>query len=142
MIGTLTAAPWKLATIGAGVVSLGLAGLLVAAKIENRQLTTLNSTLDDRINHPQTGYVVRLAQAHTNVETLKGEIARQNEAFRELSDADQARLRETEGKLSTALQERAKIQRQVEAFLASPPKGSTLQERVLDVDTRLLEMLK
>lgn len=138
----ITSAPWKLATIVAGVVTLGLTATLVVVKLDNRQLTKLNEQLDERINNPSTGYVARLAQANTNVETLKVELAQQNEAFKKKSESDAARLRDTEAKLAAALVERARIQRQVDAFLAIKPRGNTLEERVVDVDTRLLEILK
>lgn len=133
---------WKLAAGGAVAVTLGLAATLVVVKIDNNQLANLNAQLDARINDPSTGYVARLAQATTNVETLKAALVEQNTVYQRKSDADAARLRETEAKLAVALIERAKIQKQVNAFLAIKPRGNTLEDRVLDVDTRLLEMLK
>lgn len=139
---SLTATPWKIATVASGAVILGLVGAMVVVKLDNRQITKLNEQLDTRINDPSTGYVARLAQANTNVETLKVQLAEQNEAFLKKSNADAARLKETEAKLAAALAERAKIQRQVDQFLAIKPRGNTLEERVIDVDTRLLEILK
>lgn len=142
MIEALVSAPWKLATVGTGIVTLALAGTLAVVKLENHQITKLNEKLDARINDPSTGYAARLAQANTNVETLKVQLAEQNDAFQKKSDADTAKLRDTEAKLTAALAARDKIQRQVDAFLAIKPRGNTLEERVLDVDGRLLEILK
>ena len=138
----LISTPWKIATGAAVAATLGLAVTLAVVKIDNHQLANLNEKLDARINDPSTGYVARLAQANTNVETLKVQLAEQNEAFQKKSDADAAKLRDTEAKLAVALAERAKIQKQVDAFLAIKPRGNNLEERVIDVDSRLLEMLK
>lgn len=142
MIGAISAAPWKAATLGAAIVALGLGGMLVSEKLKSNHLATENKKLVERIDDPLTGYVVRLAQAHTNVETLKAELDRQNAAIQQQADADAAKLRDTESRLSEALKDRAKIQQQVNRMLATAPQGSTLQERVLDVDARLLENLK
>jgi len=138
----LTAAPWKLATIGAGVAVLGLTGTLVVMKAQNTQLTKVNAQLDQRINDPSAGFVARLAQANTNVATLQVQLAQQNEAYQKKALSDSERLRDTQAKLAAALADRAKIEKQVAAFLAIKPRGENLEERVIDVDSRLVEMLK
>lgn len=141
MIGLLSA-PWKIATGAATAATLALAAMLVVVKIDNHNLTRLNDQLDSRINDPRTGYVAQLAQATTNVETLKVQLAEQTDAFQKKSDADAAKLHETEARLAAALLARDKIQQQVDAFLAIKPRGDSLEARVRDVDSRLLEMLQ
>lgn len=131
--------------IGAGVAAAALltvTGFYIAAQVENRRVTELNTILDARISDPVTGYVVKLAQAETNVITVRTGLERQVAALRAAADAAEAKLHETEAALVIAQRESREAQRVAAEIMATRPQGETLEERILDVDARILESLK
>jgi len=137
-------APWKLATIGAGVVAALLGFFLISAHLENKSLNTQKAELVDRIENPQTGYVARLAQANANVIELRTAIERQNVVIRqregEAREA-QANLESLRAQLREAQARSADLNRRLQRFLATKPQGATLEDRVNDIDRRVLEDL-
>jgi hypothetical protein len=133
---------WQIGAVSAGALLLAASGFLIAAQLDNNRIAELNRTLDDRISNPVTGYVVKLAQAQTNVETVKQGLQRQVDGLKTKADADRKILAATEKKLAAAQIETAKARKLSAALLAEKPKGDTLEERVLDVDAKVLEMLK
>lgn len=133
--------PWKLATILTGVVSLVLTSLLLASYFENRNLTRQSAQMSETINNPKTGYIARLAQANTNVAQLRTSVEVQNRAYRELQSVSAARLAATERRLALAQAETRRMERNLAEFLATAPQGTTFEERVRDIDERILEEL-
>jgi len=133
---------WQIGASAAAVALLVTSGFLIAAQVENHRVAELNRALDDRISNPSTGYVVKLAQAQTNTIQVKTALERQVADLRAKAAADAARLAATEARLQAAQRETAKARRDAAAMLARPPQGDTLEQRVLDVDGRLLEQLK
>ncbi len=134
---------WKVATIGAGVISLILVSLLIASTFENRDLSNARAVLASRIDDPKTGYVAQLAQARTNEETLKLVVKRQNEAYTTLSAKSKSDLALTEAALVVAQRETKLAESRLAAFLATKPQGATLEARVRDIDERALaELIK
>lgn len=130
---------------GAGVAVVALlttSGFLIAAKVENNRVTSLNRVLDDRITNPETGYIVLLEREQTNAQTTKRALETQVADLRAAAARDAARLAETERRLSAAQRETAQARRDAARIMATPPQGDTLEQRVLDVDARLLETLK
>lgn len=134
--------PWKLATIISGFISLGMVALLATTYMENRHLVSQNLQMDQKINDPKTGFVTRLAQANTNIEQLKVSIDRQNQAYASLQAESAARLRETERRLVMAQSQTRAVEARLNHFLATGPQGTTLQERVEDIDARILTELR
>lgn len=134
---------WKIAT-GIGLaICLVLSGCLVASYFENRKLTSQREALSEQINDPRTGFVVRLAQANTNVETLKTALNTQRQSF-EIKAAERERvLASTARQLAVAQQATHTMQLKLDRFLATKPRGATLDERVRDIDQRgLAEMVQ
>ena len=141
MLKSLFSTPWKLATIGAGILSLVLVSLLMASGFENRDLTRQRTELANRINDPKTGFVVRLAQAQTNVETLKVALETQRASFKKESDKQNLALRASEQRLATAQRETRAMEVKLQRFLATKPQGDTLEDRVRDIDERAMTEL-
>ena len=133
---------WQIGASAAVVALLTVSGFLVAAQVENHRVTELNNVLDARISDPVTGYVVRLAQAQTNAITVTTALERQVADLKAAAAAADARLRETEANLATAQRESREARRQAAQILNPAPRGDTLEDRVLDVDARILDSLK
>lgn len=133
---------WKIATGGAAVLSAILSVLLGIVYMQNRDLTHQRSELSKSIYDPVDGYVTRLAQANTNVETLKAVISEQNVAYENLSRASEAKLRAAEAQLAKIQSENKAIEKKLQGFLTTKPQGATLEERIQDIDRRaMLELL-
>lgn len=133
---------WQIGGVAAGVLLLVASGFLIAAQVENSRVTELNRALDDKITNPTTGYVVKLAQAQTNVITVKTALERQVSDLKASAERDRLRLAATEARLQAAQRESAQARRDAAKILATPPQGDTPVERYDDVDARLLEQLK
>lgn len=129
---------WRIATGAAAVIALAMMALLMSSYFTNRELTQQRDVLANRINDPKSGYVAQLAQARTNVEQLKVAVAVQNAAYDKLSAESAARLAESKRQLAAAQAETKVIERKLAGFLATKPQGSTLEERVRDIDRRAL----
>lgn len=134
----LSAPLWKIATIGTGILTAILAGLLIKSYFENRELTQQRSALYAEINDPKTGYVVRLAQETTNVETLKVALDTQRRSF-EVKAAERASvLANTQRQLADAQARTRTMQLKLDRFLSTKPQGATLEDRIRDIDRRAL----
>ena len=131
--------PWKLATGVAGILSLVLISLLMSSYFEKRDLMDQRTELTRRIDDPETGYVAQLAQARTNVETLKVALAGQNKKYQDLSKESQARLAAAEARLTAAQAQTRVMERKLNSFLATKPQGDTLDARIRDIDQRFLQ---
>lgn len=141
LLAPFTGQLWKVATGGAALVALVLSALLLSSYFENRNLVTQRNTLTASINDPKTGYIAQLAQARTNVETLKVEVASQNAAYTKLSADSQARLAASEKQLAAAQAQTRAMEKKVDGFLATEPQGATLEDRIQDIDNRALQEL-
>jgi len=142
MIDKLLAVPlWKITTIVAGIACAVLIYLLAVSGIENRGLAAARTELASRINDPKTGYVVRLAQAQTNVETLKVALDTQRTSFQTESARQNEALRASEQRLAAAQAQTRTMETKLARFLATAPQGATLDERVRDIDQRILSEL-
>lgn len=139
MTNPFTGQLWKLATGAAAVALLVLGFMLTTSYLQNRDLSKQRDVLSARINDPATGYIAKLAQARTNVETLKVEVERQNAAYDKLSVESQAALKAAQARLAAAQAETRALERKVAGFLATAPKGATLDERVRDIDERAMK---
>lgn len=133
---------WQIGASVAVVALLTVSGFLVAAQVENHRVTELNNVLDARISDPVTGYVVRLAQAQTNAITVTTALERQVADLKDAAAVAEARLNQTEANLAAAQRESREARRQSAAIMATRPQGDTLEDRVLDVDARILETLE
>lgn len=130
---------WKIATGGAAILAVILSSFLLSKTLENRDLTSQRNKLSQQINDPKTGYVAQLAQARTNEEQLKTAVARQNVAYAELSRTSAARIADSERRLAIAQSATRTLERKLNGFLATGPKGTTLEDRVRDIDDRALK---
>lgn len=135
----LFSAPWKLATIAGGLVSLVIGGLLITSYIENREISKQRDELQRSITDPETGYIARLTQAKANVVELNAALETQNAKYRQLSAESAAALEASRRRLLAAQRERDQLQSRLDTFLAQPIEGETLEERVLDVDRRAMK---
>ena len=140
-LNPLAAPAWKLATVAVGIACAILIALLTYAGIENRGLAAARTELASRINDPKTGYVVRLAQAQTNVETLKVALETQRASFQTESARQNVALRASEERLAVAQAQTRTMETKLARFLATAPQGATLEERVRDIDQRILSEL-
>ena len=142
LLDTVTGWKWKAAGIGAVVILAVASFFLLQAQMENRSLTKLNNQLDARINNPATGYVVQLAQANTNVATLKTAVERQNVTIRTNAATADRQMVALNVALAGAERRNVGLRADAARILATPPKGNTLEQRVLDIDKRVLETLE
>lgn len=140
-MGFVTAPLWKIGTIGAGVICAVLMFFLATSASENRELTKQRTALSDRINDPKTGYVVRLSQAATNVETLKVALETQRKSFQLKESERNLALAASERRLAIAQAETRGMEVKLSRFLATKPQGSTLEDRVRDIDARAMTEL-
>lgn len=142
LLDTVTGWKWKAAGIGAVVILAVASFFLFQAQMQNRSLTKLNTQLDARINNPATGYVAQLAQANTNVATLKTAVERQNVTIRTNAATADRKLAALNVALAGAERRNVGLRADAARILATPPKGNTLEQRVLDIDKRVLETLE
>ena len=140
-MGFITAPLWKIGTVGAGIVCAVLMFFLATSASENRALTAQRTLLSEQINDPKTGYVVRLAQAATNVETLKVALVTQRRSFEQQADVRNAALRQSEERLRVAQALTRGMEVKLTRFLATKPQGTTLEDRVRDIDARAMSEL-
>lgn len=127
---------WKIATGGAAIALLVVSALLMSSYFERKDLTSQRQALYTQINDPKVGFIAQLAQARTNVETLKAEIEVQNAAYDKLSAESKALLAQKTTELAAAQAETKTMELKLHGFLATKPKGDTLDERVRDIDSR------
>ena len=102
MIAWLEARAWQVGAIAASAAALSLSVALVASKISEHRLTTRLHEIQASIDDPHTGYVVRLSQCRTNLETVSGELGRQNDAIKRQSEDSAKRIAEAEKSLVVA----------------------------------------
>lgn len=127
----LTALKWQIAAGAGAAISIGLSVALLTAKIEIRHLTKVND-----------GLTVDLTQSKANVATLESAIATQNAALEQMGRDAAAAVALSEARVEAANVARKQAERRAAALLADKPRGETLEERVLDVDARIMEALK
>lgn len=132
---------WKAGAIAGAVLALVLTALLISAQVDNKRLGNRISDLDKSINDPQTGYVVRLAQARTNVVQLQTEVQTIRVRLQEQATINAQQLEATRRRVIAAEAEAATERRRVQEFLRRPPQGNTELERMQDIDRRILEEL-
>lgn len=141
----ILSAPWKIATLGAGVVAAILGFLLFTSHLENKSLVAERDRLVLRIEDPKTGFIARLTQANANVVTLQGAVKSQNEKIAAAgvkAEADRQQLERLRKELALAQAETAKMQTRLNQFMATKPQGNSLSERITDIDGRILKDLK
>lgn len=130
MINPLTI-PWKIGTIAFGVLSLGLVGKVV---IQNHQISGLR---DDLVVAQ-----ANLVTAKDNEKRLEGAISDQNAAIKRHMDESERRIALSEAALAEAKKQTRDAQMRAGVLLKTPIKGDNLEQRVLDVDAKVLEGLK
>lgn len=140
--GSLLSLPQKIALGGVGAALVAALSFNVVQLVENRHLARDNTVLAAQINDPQTGYVVKLAQARTNVATCATAVERQNVIVREQSAKGATAVAAVQKRYDTEHAARVRAESAAAAFLARKPRGATLADRVKDVDAQILEDLK
>ncbi len=141
-LANLAGIKWKIFTGLAGLSFAAAAFFLLMAQMENRHLRKVNVQLEARINAPDIGYAAQLAQATTNVETLKLALDTQNVRLREQALASGTKLAELTTQIDRIRRENEKLRSDSAKILKGKPEGDTLAARVTDIDNRLLETLK
>lgn len=133
---------WKVATTGAAVLAAVLGTLLALAYLDNKALSQQIAVTEHRINDPKVGLVAQLAQAETNVVTVRTALTRQNAVLVARGRADAERLARVSDQLfDTQRQNRERLVI-IDRLMALPPKGDSLIDRYNDIDRRLLETLQ
>lgn len=127
----MIAAPWKIVTGVTGALLLAATVMLWSARSENGRLTEQRDSL-----------TVQLAQEKTNGLQLTVAIAEQRRQFEAKAVEDARVLADTQSKLTAAQATTASARAAAAKILKGAPKGTTLEERITDIDARLLESLK
>ena len=138
MIAWLKSKAAELIAIGA----IGLAGwlgfLLLNEQAETRHLTKQVT----RLEADNKDLVADRAQCRTNVATLQGTLAQQNDQILILQRDGDRRKQEAAAAVAAANAARAAAEKRAGSILAHTPQGATPGDRMLDVDARFLETLK
>jgi septal ring factor EnvC (AmiA/AmiB activator) len=129
---------WKFATGLAGIASIVLAGFLISAQVENRSLVRAKDKVEQQLSDNRAD----LAQSRNNAASLKYQLDTQNGTLRTLSADSERNLADLKIKLAAVEADNRKMTAQLQRFISTPPRGGTLEARVVDVDQRILEMLK
>lgn len=125
----------KYIALGAGLLMIAL---LIASHLQTVDLRHQRDSLNQSINDPQTGYVVRLAQAHTNTAQLETAIQHQTIVMRQVA-ADSARaLASTRQALNAANARADSLEHRAHSVSATPPAGGSLEAQITDIDNRVL----
>lgn len=137
MIGLL-GLNWKIGAIlgGLGTIILGVACFFL--RVENGQLKLKIESLNKEI----TVVRIDLEQARANSATLQSAVNDQNATITAISKESQARLAEANAKLAVAQKARRSAEARAAVLLGTKFTGSTLEQRVLEVDSKVLETLK
>ena len=123
--------PWKIGTFTLAALSLGLMVKVVSLNHETGEmLKTLEATK------------ANLVIAQDNEKRLEGTISDQNDAIVKVSTESKARLVEANAALAKAKKLTRAAQRKADAITDTPIEGDTLEQRILDVDARVLEGTK
>jgi len=123
--------PWKVGTFAFAALSLGLMAKVVTLNHEtNGLLRDLEAT--------KTSLII----AQDNEKRLEGAISDQNIAIATVSAESTKRLAAANAALVEAKKETRIAQRKADLLLHTPIKGDTLEERIRDVDAKVLEGLK
>jgi len=128
---TLLLSQWKLVVIGLLVGAIG---------IQTWRIDRLHHDLDlaqNRVNAAQA----ETAQCQANRQTLEAAIASQNAAVARLGQESARHIAEAENAVRAAQSGRVAAERRA-ADLMRPATGSTVCERLQDVDRRVLEELR
>lgn len=141
-LASLAGLKWKLISGGAAAMLVVASLFLLKAQMDNRHLVKQVAQLDARINAPTVGYVAKLAQANTNVATLEGAVDRQNTALRTQAAASAKSLGVLSAQVANIQRENLTLKAQAARMLATKPQGSTITERITDIDQRVLETLQ
>lgn len=141
-LASLAGIKWKLLAGIAGISLLAVTAALIYARIDNVHLSRINHALDKRINDPESGLLVTVAQCRTNAETAIAGLETQNKAIQSQADTARKALADATARLAAAQAETRRAEKRVAILLSKPPVGATLEARVQDVDKRFLESLK
>lgn len=131
MIFSSIPTPWKIGTFAFAALSLGLMAKVVSLNHEtNEMLQALETT--------KTNLII----AQDNEKRLEGTISDQNVAIAKVSAESERRLAAANAALAAAKKETRIAQRKADLLLHTPIKGDSLEQRILDVDARVLEGMK
>jgi len=123
--------PWKLGTIAFGVLSLALVGKVV---LQNHQIHKLEDSL--------TLCQADLTTSRNNAATLEAALEDQNQSILILSAETQRRLAAAKVAVGEAQKRTRAAEQKVAVLQSRPINGDTLEERIKDVDARVLENLR
>jgi uncharacterized protein involved in exopolysaccharide biosynthesis len=132
---------WKAATGAAGVLALVLATLAMTTYFENRSITKQRNELSAQINDPVNGYIAQLTRLKQDNAELHASLDDQSAEVRRLSEESQRRLDAAQAQLAAALRDQRRLEGKLAGFMATGPQGSSFEERVRDIDTRVMEEL-
>lgn len=131
VLSDLLGIKWKIGTFGFGIAAIALGVALFIYKAENKSLRNDNAII--RID---------LTRAKDNVAVCEAGLADQNSAYEALAKESARRLAEAKKQLETAQKARRSAEARAAVLLSKPINGSTLEQRVLEVDKQVLESLQ
>ena len=138
MLTGLLGIKWKIGAIGFGLSSIVLGVACFFLKVENSHLLSKNEELASQI----TVLKIDLDQSRKNTATLEAAVADQNATIEALAKESAERLAAAQIRLAEATKARRKAESRADALLNSALTGSTLELRVLEVDSKVLENLQ
>lgn len=138
MMSWLEARAWQVGTSVAVAVALTLAVSLGVTVFQKRGVERDLATAASKLTAAQAS----LTTCRTNTRTLEADIADQNRQIDGLRRDTVARLATAERAVAAANRETAAAQARINRFMAAPVAGATACERMVDVDSRFLEMLR
>lgn len=142
MMAWLEARAWQLAAIAAGALVVALSVMLFVNDVQLNKVQGERDQLHDAIHNEATGYVVRLNTCRRNVDDLEASVKRQSDEIERMERETEQRVANAEAAVASAKVATENANRRLARFLSESPMGSTVCERVEDVDRRFLELLK
>lgn len=138
----LTGQLWKAGTFAAGAAALALAVALGVTTLQKNAAVKRADGLYAQIHAPVTGYAARLKLCAGNVGRLDAARISQNNAVERLRAASAERIVAAERGLVEAQERAAAARYQARRLAAAPIAGTTVCDRMGDVDRQVLEMLR
>lgn len=136
----MLAVAWSLLTsrLAGPIATVAALGLAVALGVTTLQKAGLER---DVAKHEATIARVSadLRTCRGNTATLEKAIAERNAEIQRISEAGAAQLAKAEAEIATARQETARLNTRINRLLTTPVTGSTVCERVEQVDRSIIE---
>lgn len=142
MLDMLTSGIWKIATGAAVLVCVALGVALVIEHVEVGSLNSQIADLNQQINDPKTGYIVRLSQSEANTTTLKAAIDDANAKVDALASESAQKLADAQVQVEAARGETVAATVRATQILDFKPTSTDGCKALGQVDKQFTESLK